>query len=138
MATRFGEGRFLVEKWLEPWLWASSDELFKVTGFTVQNINYHLRNMRENETADYRMVGRGREALRRWIFYLRKATWTPAGRPRPRRNGPWGRRPPPPPAVGNDGPHSRMVVAKRVRTPENLQYAGPQRRLPRCGPPPFS
>ena len=58
----------LISAWLAMWLWASAGELSKVTRYSVQNVNYHLRRMRNNGTVEFRMVGRGREASRLWIF----------------------------------------------------------------------
>ena len=72
MATRFVLGEFFVSLWLSMWLWASADELSKATGYPVQTVNYHLRKMLRNGTAESRLVGRGSKAVRRWIFTSEK------------------------------------------------------------------
>ena len=79
MTQRIVWGRFLVELWLGMWLWASAGELSKETGYTVQTVNYHLRKMLNEGTAEYRMVGSGREAVRRWIFTSEKQHGVPPG-----------------------------------------------------------
>ena len=72
MATGFGEGEFLVRHWLDQWSWAAARELSTVTGTTVQNVNRHLGKMKTNGVAEYRVVGRGRKAVPRWIFTSEK------------------------------------------------------------------
>ena len=67
----------LISAWLAMWLWASAGELSKVTRYSVQNVNYHLRRMRNNGTVEFRMIGRGREAARLWIFTSEEQHGTP-------------------------------------------------------------
>ena len=77
MANTISDGEFLVRQWLDQWSWASARELSKVTGISVQNVNRHLRKMKKNGVADYRVVGRGREAVRRWFFTSEKSHGLP-------------------------------------------------------------
>ena len=77
MAIKISDGEFLVRQWLDQWSWAAARELSRVTGTTVQNVNRHLGKMKTKGAAEYRLVGRGREAVRRWIFTSEKESVFP-------------------------------------------------------------